>query len=709
MSGGRQHHLPRLLLRGFLVEDRKSQEMVWQYRKGVQVKLCPIGDVAVENNFYSKPSPDGKRTLDDEITEYEKQTLTPMVRDLRNREIGSTIDARIAAEVIAHLAPRTSHVRKTIKMMVAGIAQAADDVFTDADAVAEILALDGLQSYERFRENTLNSVYEHPLASLLSAPKDLVAQYAFWLTRESFGTSFPEQNALFKEAFSKLRGSAKDLARKAHTKALREGIIPKDRVQKLVGYSWTIEGVSGGCLILPDCVAIAYDAFGNFDSYAFSSDDTTKMIVMSVSSEKVLVGRRNDLSLPDAGTLNRHFAESAQDFFVSSSCEEDLYELHSLIGIHVSSRMDDVFDTAKEKFFSDRGLGQNDEPSLAEDAARRPRDIFFSVRLFDYGDDVECEKTGNFLKRITEILVKHLPLSRLDGFTVAYDPSAAIREMDRGFEPSPSASSADEKFIWGKSVPVLRDGIVKTHIVCNAHMLVAVEEQEEETLRRNIGAICHLLGEASALGIIDESMPDFLLKPIGDPYEGNLVAGVSTAYVSYLASHYAFAADDGGAIDQWHQIALKKALLDAEVEIRAARKVCLVDRNFDRLLHVSLENIGHVLSQAANLLGHRDGLGAHSFAWNNDLEAHLISAGLLEWLDLFRRDLGSFWGNVGRWKSPKELLSFNRHVERLLLNYGVFVCRSEDDLLQIFPMPDDFPTEGGWKAIGPWMTGVFYT
>ncbi len=114
MGGPAQHNIPQFFLRGFRVRSSsQARSEVWQFEKGKAPKLSLIkDDVAVEEPyFYSTPSTDGSRTLDEQITNYEN-SFANLVHTLRATPLGAPADSAKAAEVVAHLTIRNAHLRR---------------------------------------------------------------------------------------------------------------------------------------------------------------------------------------------------------------------------------------------------------------------------------------------------------------------------------------------------------------------------------------------------------------------------------------------------------------------------------------------------------------------------------------------------------------------------------------------------------------------
>ena len=114
MAGKRQHYLPRLLQRGFLAETSDEAERTWLHRRDTTARLVGISDIGVSPWFYSRKSTDGSPTLDDAITEYERD-LGRQVRKLREAPPRAPIDASLAAETVIHLTMYGEPWRETVE------------------------------------------------------------------------------------------------------------------------------------------------------------------------------------------------------------------------------------------------------------------------------------------------------------------------------------------------------------------------------------------------------------------------------------------------------------------------------------------------------------------------------------------------------------------------------------------------------------------
>jgi hypothetical protein len=102
------------------------------------------------------------------------------------------------------------------------------------------------------------------------------------------------------------------------------------------------------------------------------------------------------------------------------------------------------------------------EPSI-------PGDLSFQVQGYD---EELARKVAGTVHTIISQLSRFMPLGSLDGVTIATDYASALRGLDRGSAPPMRTLEAtlDNQLGTGIAMAplVLRDGVVKTHLVLAA-------------------------------------------------------------------------------------------------------------------------------------------------------------------------------------------------------------------------------------------------
>lgn len=111
MAGRKQHYIPQALQRGFEAAKSGKHSQVWVFRKCQVPYLSSTEGVGAQRHFYSEPAA-GEATLDDLITEYEKDVLSPAIEGLRDMVPGP-VAPDVAASAVSHFqsGQRSSAVR----------------------------------------------------------------------------------------------------------------------------------------------------------------------------------------------------------------------------------------------------------------------------------------------------------------------------------------------------------------------------------------------------------------------------------------------------------------------------------------------------------------------------------------------------------------------------------------------------------------------
>jgi hypothetical protein len=152
MTGPFQHHIPQMLQRGFRIPggSRRSSR-VWFYERDVDARTERVKDVGGEDHFYSNPSVDGQKTFDEHITEYET-AFDKLLSGLKNTEPGVAVEARQAAEVVAHLTIRNAYLRRAFGLGIEKLYSDAAVLFGDEATLRPIMGLDDKSPSAMFKE-----------------------------------------------------------------------------------------------------------------------------------------------------------------------------------------------------------------------------------------------------------------------------------------------------------------------------------------------------------------------------------------------------------------------------------------------------------------------------------------------------------------------------------------------------------------------------
>lgn len=112
-----------------------------------------------------------------------------------------------------------------------------------------------------------------------------------------------------------------------------------------------------------------------------------------------------------------------------------------------------------------------------------------------------------------------------------------------------------------------------------------------------------------------------------------------------------------------------------------------------------MPRIEEVLKFSGTVLGHSDGL-EQSILADATLATALKNADLHDWIVLFDSELSRLWDRRGQWTSFHEFLELNRHVERLMWQYGLIPWRTDEGLIRIeVPLATDADKLAGRRPL----------
>jgi len=279
---------------------------------------------------------------------------------------------------------------------------------------------------------------------------------------------------------------------------------------------------------------------------------------------------------------------------------------------------------------------------------------------------------------VTSQISRLMSLERLDGITFANDYPAALRCVDRGIPGARPAETVSEEVGTGiaMTVLVMRDSIVKCRVVTVGGIAHALIGDDAVASKWALHTLVRELALVAMTELVDRAFPGVLLRPIKDEHKGWLFSGVNSALDGYVAAYASAKFGDTNEILTAYRELLIGALDRARTRIPEARLAYRYHGRMDTLLDVALPATRHVLEFAANLFGHCEALGCSPFDDDGRLASALEQSSLQPWFQVFQNDLRAFRLRLGNWESFDEFLAFNRHVERVLWQSGLFPWRN---------------------------------
>lgn len=368
--------------------------------------------------------------------------------------IDGKASADVAAEVIAHLTPRSANVRRIFGTGMEGLMTAAADAFADEDTIFTMLGLAEPVPNPTWHEHAARMLEKEPhlksQLDLLPIPKIVLDRAIFMRAKEYLVGNFDAKTLGIAEAFTALVGGLDDMVREAHNNALSEGVIAEPRKTSLEALEWHVRAAPPEGAVLPDCVALGVDeAGGIFLPYMMTKAETVSAVVMPLTSEKLLVGVRPGHVAPDLVNFNRDAAACSEELFITASPAPIFAELRVSMGARWVGEIDAGIRSALKEVLPNK---RKSSEGGGEPAPLPP--LSCQMTFIGLGTEEEVAPLSEKTQRLVGQLRPLFDLDRLDGITFAAGYQYALTELERGFDinttpkASPTTSRKERPPLW---------------------------------------------------------------------------------------------------------------------------------------------------------------------------------------------------------------------------------------------------------------------
>jgi hypothetical protein len=254
-----------------------------------------------------------------------------------------------------------------------------------------------------------------------------------------------------------------------------------------------------------------------------------------------------------------------------------------------------------------------EEPTMSEieNQATRlatvPDSFVVSARAFNSED--RAQQLGSLIGTCVRELSRQFDLSRLDGVTVAYDYAQALLDLDQGYETTFQLTASDTHVVGIAMTPsVIRDGMLKSHIVLNAAYMAALEDFQHEDFGFVLHTIAHECAHVEITHTFDTAFPGFLLRTahadarIG--YRWQIILACWDEYAATMLSA-SFGTEPTEGYEDTFLTSLRYARQHANDHIKAFR----IHGSIDQVLGEVYIDYGGLMKFTAYYLGNLRGLG----------------------------------------------------------------------------------------------------
>lgn len=673
MAGRIQHYIPQSFQRGFFIPEKPNQTHVYRTDKAY---ISNINRVAAKRDFYSKPSGTSERTLDDIITNYEDR-LGNLLHQLRNLDIGDSANASVAAEVIAHLTPRGNSARSIFSSGAKNLISGASELFSDKLELIFQLGLDTPSPNKTWnelvfpfidKEEEFNSVLEifHIQTKI---PKTVFYRLIFIYSRESLFSESNPLSGLIQKIFSNLYTRIDDMVSNAQKQTLNKGLIAEVRKQALEEFTWSISSAPREGAIMPDCIAIGFDEKeGIFLPYIMTSN--TSLVVMPLTSKKLLVGVYKDSITPNLSDFNQEASECSDELFISSLFHH--LDLQKNIGMRWRRKIDSIVQDTLNDIKSPKYLKSNDS-SLKSTAEPTSLQLSFTDHIEEIDKFIISKKVQNIFAKLRYCL----DLTCIDEIIFTSNFGKTLTNTALGFDATLLPEGMPDFIFQGAAaILVLRDNKLKVHIVLDINFASILHNAN-----KNTNIVLHLLvagfSLADTVNQFEKKLPGFLMEPVSyKDHDAVLHCAMRKALRAYK---YAYDSAEFGAknlFEQEYSSYLIHALGESYAAIDKAKKEHLIDYDYPKLFSAIHSAATNILIASARFIGHMEGIGKELLSIDSTVADKINSLQLAGWISVFAYDLHKFWGKES-W-IREDFYALNIHFERLLYSKGIFLYASDD-------------------------------
>ena len=305
-----------------------------------------------------------------------------------------------------------------------------------------------------------------------------------------------------------------------------------------------------------------------------------------------------------------------------------------------------------------------------------PESISVSARAFS--DEETATRVANSIAAAVRAISRYIDLSRLDGITVAYDYDTALTELDRGFEATrPLTRTIDDRAVGVAMAPaVMRDGIVKGHLVFYAPVVLPIEDETHEHYNQALYLVAHECAHIEDLKLRDERFPGTILQQSICDYDDAIFTQIAEVlWEEYAACRVSAVFGDNQAIA--YEECLVSALGAARDEARAAIRAYRLHADIERELEEAGRPISEPLRFAAYLLGHLDGR-CEDWSVVPQARDQLAGSEYAAHVDRLNAVLRNLWDTRDTWESLDVFAPLKEIAREALLCGGISVTRLAD-------------------------------
>ena len=658
---------------------------MWMYRRGKRNGIrVALRNAATQRYFYSKSTNDGTPSLDDLITEYERK-LHKTVNELRNLDAGEKIDSEKISEVVAHLSVRSSYPRE----MLNELALSASGTFRKH--MPEVLTnafnkLPRNHPPEKLYDLICKELKKRKLFETTQVSESALVNCAYFDFRENSRLFLTEYQKTLDAMLIEITEAAKQSIEDEHKSVLEESFVPHTLFLQLSQFEWRLTEFADAGVILPDCVSIAFDG-EEWNPSICVDDNKLQVVLFPIAPNKIAVGKKFYEPNLDLSSYNYHASRCSNAFFLSNYESQNLLKLLDEIGrddktsIWIENQSKQTLSNSIEELFCARTRPEIPTERKSVNWKADSKGVScskqkYSIGFLDFGNQSLLTDVANSIRMLLDTASGSFPVQSVSDFTFANDYRSAVIKVGRRVDSMKDFEPIKTQNYRGMGIPIttISNGEISTHLVFRSsvakNLICEIKERKEDAKI----VICNLLASASLTKLLANRFPQHSLKPIQDAYEASLYA---TTYRVFNAFYCCSVSElNERQLKNYEDLALS-ALQRTVEEIPNMRRAYRNHGNIETFYSQTSDLISHLLVCFAMIFGTFSAIDRELPA-NSRLVEALKEYELLNWANLFNKDLNEFKAEINNWTDFEEIFFVNRHFERLMAQSGLFPERTND-------------------------------
>jgi len=306
----------------------------------------------------------------------------------------------------------------------------------------------------------------------------------------------------------------------------------------------------------------------------------------------------------------------------------------------------------------------------------------FNVCVRDWHGDAPAQQLAETAWVFTRELSRYIDLSNLDGVTLGGDYPKALAELDRGYASTIVLAPSNDIAIGIAMTPsVIRDGVLKSHIVLNAGLVTGLLDPEHELFRFTFHTLAHECAHVEVTSAFERCFPQVLLRSKrADLQEQCRWDVILACWDEYAACRISagFGEEPTKGYEQTFIEALGTTRETANTAIRAYR----LHGEHSRIACEVYAEYGRLMKYTAYLLGDLDARGV-------DLADRPLSAAALEghffepYLQRLGEALRALFESFGCWTDETLFAALGDIIDDLAHDGGVTMTKSKPGFVDI--------------------------